>query len=258
MITFLVSDTSSDFTTYIVPPLILDPNKRYEAALLSIDMYNSIPNVTEENNQLQYSLDDGATWKTIKLPIGSYELGNINEEIQRQMVEKGDYDKEKEQFYLNVTGNISTLKSIVEITKDKFKVNLGNLGSTLGFPPNQILKQGYHESPNIVDIMKINSILVKVDIICGSYVGKSQSPAIYSFYPNVPPGRKIVERPNPSLIYYPVNTRSIESIRLWLTDQDNKPVDIRGERVTVRIALREVLNINREIIEALQQYFHSR
>ena len=101
--------------------------------------------------------------------------------------------------------------------------------------------------------MKINSILVNIDIITGSYFSGSQFPVIYSFFPNVSPGRKIVERPNPSLIYYPVNRSDISYIRLWLTDQDNEPVDIRGERITVRIIIREVIDIKDEIKSALQE-----
>src|ERR1051325_8100320 len=104
----------------------------------------------------------------------------------------------------------------------------------------------------IVDIMKINSILVNVDITSGSYVNGSQCPIIYSFYPNVSPGYKIVERPNPSLIYYPVNITDISNIRLWLTDQDNNPIDVRGERVTARIVIREVKQTIREVIEELK------
>ena len=100
--------------------------------------------------------------------------------------------------------------------------------------------------------MKINSVLVNVDIISGSYVNSSLSPVIYSFFPNVAPGRKIVERPNPSLIYYPVNRFNIDSIRVWLTDQDNKPVDVRGERVTIRIAIREMFNL-----QTLKSLLHS-
>jgi len=38
-----------------------------------------------------------------------------------------------------------------------------------------------------------------------------------------------------------------------LTDQDNKPVYIRSERITVRIIIREVVNIKDEIKTALQE-----
>ena len=167
-------------------------------------------------------------------------MSSINDEIQRQMIANGDYDKDKNISYVKITPYLSTLKSIVEITNPKIKVKLTTIGPTLGFLKDTLLEEGYHESPNIVDIMKINSILINMDIISGSYVNESQSPVIYSFYPNVSPGRKIVERPNLALIYYPVNRREIGSIRIWLTDQDNRPIDLRGERVTVRIIIREI------------------
>ena len=102
-------------------------------------------------------------------------------------------------------------------------------------------------------MMKINSILVNIDIISGSYVNGSQCPVIYSFYPNVSPGYKIVERPNPSLIYYRVNIPNISRIRLWLTDQDNNPVDVRGERVTARIVVREVKQTIKNAIKELKE-----
>lgn len=239
MQTFILTGNTNDFTTSYTPGLRLDYKKHYEAALLSIDVYNSFPNITPENNTVKYSIDSGNTWKTITIDTGSYELSNLNDEIQRQMIVNDDFDKVNDKMFITISANVSKLKSTVEITNSNYRVDLGTLGPTLGFPLNHILTHGYHESPNIVDIMKINSILVNIDIISGSYVGGSQSPVIYSFFPNVPPGRKIVERPNPSLIYYPVNRYHIDSIRVWLTDQDNKPVDVRGERVTVRIAIRE-------------------
>ena len=254
MNTFILTGTSSDFTTSYTPPLRFDPNKRYEAALLSIDLYYSFPNITSENNALKYSTDFGLNWKTITLDTGSYELSAINNEIQRQMISNDDYDKKNNKPYVSITANISKLKSIVDITNRDYIVDLDTIGPTLGFPLyHGILAQGYRESVNIVDIIKINSVLVNIDIISGSYLNGSQSPVLYSFFPNVSPGHKIVERPNPSLIYYPVNRPNIDSIRVWLTDQNNNLIDVRGERVTVRIAIREVYDLKREIKEAITQ-----
>ena len=67
-------------------------NKEYQAALLSIDFYNSIPNITEENNIFKYSIDNGLNWKIITIPKGCYELSTINDEYQRQMIVNGDYN----------------------------------------------------------------------------------------------------------------------------------------------------------------------
>ena len=44
--TLILSNNTSDFTTNLSPPIDLNANKKYEAALLSIDLYNSIPNIT--------------------------------------------------------------------------------------------------------------------------------------------------------------------------------------------------------------------
>ena len=47
----------------------------------------------------------------------------------------------------------------------------------------------------MVNILTINSILVNIDIICGSYVNGSTQPTIYSFFPDVSSGYKIIENP---------------------------------------------------------------
>src|SRR6476469_5893123 len=114
---------------------------------------------------------------------------------------------------------------------------------------------GYNKSEEIVNITKVNSVLINVDIISGSYVNGNQSPVIYSFNPNkVSPGYKIDERPNPKLIYYPVvNSPIINSIRVWLTDQNNNPIVLRGETVTVTLHLREVQNVKQQIKKAIKE-----
>jgi len=265
MPTITHTDTKSDFTINLSPPIYLDPNKKYEAALLSISLYNSIPNITEENNKFKYSSDEGKSWKIITLNKGSYELQAINDEIQRQMIINEDYDAENNKFYITLSADIAELKSIIDITNKKYLVdfNVENcIGPTLGFFREETetskyfhkkIGIGYNKSQNIVDITKINLVLVNIDIISGSYVNGNQSPCIYSFDPyKVPPGYKLDERPNPTLIFYPINRTNIHKLRIWLTDQNNKPVDFRGERVTIKIYIREKLSIKQEIIKALK------
>src|SRR5271166_1604003 len=237
MMTFILSGHTSDFTTSH-NSVILNPNIKYEAALLSLDVYNSIPNITEEkNNVFKYSTDNGVNWKNIAFKTGAYELAAINNEIKRQMIANGDNDSA-----ISMTANVSRLTSIVSIENPSYIIDFGvahSIGSILGFGAGTI-GHGYNESPDIVDIMQVNSILVNIDIIMGSNVNGSPSPAIYSFYPNVAPGYKIVERPNPSLIYYPLSRHDISRMRVWLTDQDGNLIDLRGETISIRICVREV------------------
>jgi len=246
MTSFILSGNTSDFVTWH-ESVMLDPNKEYEAALLSLDTYNSITNITaNKNNVLKYSTDDGITWKTITLNTGAYELQAINNEIKRQIISNGD-----DESAINITANISRLTSIINIDNPRYKVDFSvdnSLGSVLGF--NKVtIGHGYNESANIVNIMQVNSILVNIDIIMGSYVNGSQSPTLYSFYPNVSPGYKIVERPNPSLIYYPLSRHDISRMRVWLTDQNGDLIDLRGEVITMRIHVREINPVLKELLK---------
>src|SRR5579863_3207890 len=126
---FILTGNTSDFTTCF-NSIILDSNKQYEAALLSLDTYNSIPNIIErKNNEFKYY--NGESWKTINLNTGAYELNAINNEIKRQIIVNGDSDSA-----IDINADISTLKSIVNINNQNYKVDFGipnSIGSVLGF-----------------------------------------------------------------------------------------------------------------------------
>lgn len=247
--------TESDFTFSLSPRIELNPNKKYEAALLSVNLYNSIPNITESNNKFKYH--NGKSWKTITLNKGSYEIEAINTEIQRQMIINGDCDTINEKFYITLSADITELKSVINITNESYKVALDedhSIGPILGFNPST-LDHGYNKSHNNVDITRVNLVLVNVDFIKGSYVNGKELPTIYSFDPyKVPPGYKLDDRPNPSLTYYPLNGQDkLNKIRIWLTDQNSEAIDLRGEKVTIKIQIREVVNIKELIKEAIKE-----
>src|SRR5579863_7915947 len=241
----IFSGNSSDFTT-VFNSIVLQPPYEYEAALLSIEAYNTIPNIIEGKNNL-FKYFNGQNWKVISMQTGAYELDSINNEIKRQMKINGDNPD-----IITVSAEVSTLRSIVNILSvaeaaeaagaagaAEYKVAFeeGSIASLLGFSDGE-LNPGYNLSPNIVDIMPINTILVNMDIIQGSYVNGNASPTIYAFYPSVSPGYKIIERPSPALTYFLLSHHDISRIRVWLTDQDGKIVDFRGERITLRIHIR--------------------
>ena len=72
-VTLTLTNRKNDFTTFHQPPIKLNDNEKYEAALLSMETYNSFPNITSDNNLFKYSADNGQTWKIIKLNTGSYD-----------------------------------------------------------------------------------------------------------------------------------------------------------------------------------------
>src|SRR5271169_4797553 len=104
----ILSGNSSDFTT-VFNSIVLQPPYEYEAALLSIETYNSIPNIIESKNNL-FKYFNGQDWKVISLQTGAYELDAINNEIKRQMRINGDNAD-----IITISAEISTLRSIINI-----------------------------------------------------------------------------------------------------------------------------------------------
>ena len=94
-----------------------------------------------------------------------------------------------------------------------------SIRTVLGFDA-KVYKKGTHSGEHSVNILQINSILVHTDIITSTYQNGKMEPIIYSFFPNVSPGEKIVSIQN-NLIYAPVTTDTIYRMTTWLTDQDN-------------------------------------
>jgi len=238
-----LSSNSSSFTTKFLRRLCTDRNVQYEAALISLDMFHAIPNITKGDNDLfEYSTDNGASWKQISLGTGSYELNSINDEIQRVMTLNGDYDKTKQSYFVTISPDLSNLTSVIEIKNEQYKVRFrpNSIGSLLGFDDAEtVIGFGYNESPKKVDISKVTTILVNTDIIMGNRLNGAESSDIFSFTPNVAPGYKISERPN-SFMFFPVSRHDIDSIEIRLTDQNSKLIDIRDESITIVLYIRPV------------------
>lgn len=253
--TIILTGNTANFITTLSPPIRLNHNNKYEAALQSISLYNAIPNIDETNNKFSYSSDGGNTWKLITIPMGSYQLETINSVIQYQMTVNNDFDDVNGEYYITISPNMSELKSLIEIKHELYQIDFtieNSIRSILGFT-SKILTHNTHISDNLVDIMSVNSVLVNVDIISGCYVNGNQSPTIYSFSPHiVSPGYFINLTPTP-LTYYPVNETNINSVTVFLTDQDGNRINVREQKVTVAISIREVINIKKEIKKAISE-----
>ena len=174
----------------------------------------------------------------IKIPEGSYEIDDINNTIKHEMEKRGHYDSINEDHYINIFANSNTLKSV--IIESGYQVDFNqpnNLSKVLGFTGTKY-EEGFHESENVVDILRINSILVNIDIISGSYVNGTTKSTIYSFFPKVSPGYKIIES-SVNLVYLPITLDTIDSLNVTITDQDDHLLNLRNEKLTIRFHIRE-------------------
>ena len=156
------------------------------------------------------------------------------------MRQNGHYDSVNEDYYITISANANTLKAVM-ILDNNYQVDFRqahSVSGVLGFK-NVIYTTNYQESENVVNILSVNSLYVNMDIIAGSYVNGSQRNTIYSFFPNVSPGYKIVETPV-NLVYLPVVLDTIHSLEVSLTDQHDNLLNLRGEHITMRFHIREV------------------
>ena len=235
----IVSSNKTNFNTRFNPKLELDKDKVYEIALINLETYYSFPNIDETNNVFVYSHDQGQTWTKIKIPTCSYEIDDLNNTIRFEMEKAGHYDEVNNDSYISISANSNPLKSIL-IIESGYQVDFNHQNSLpkiLGFTGTKY-EEGFHESENVVDILRINSILVNIDIISGSYVIGTTKSTIYSFFPKVSPGYKIIESPV-NLVYLPITLDTIDSLNVTITDQDDHLLNLRNEKLTIRFHIRE-------------------
>lgn len=222
---FKFSGKSSILSWNLEEPLELDENVDYGIGLINLETYHSFPNIIEgENNKLYIDNDE------ISFPTGTYELSDINEYIQKHL---------DSQDVFEVYPNYNTLKCHLKSNREVDFSKKGTFASLLGFEEKKLLANEMHTSENSVNIMKTNAICVDCNIATGSYDNGKSGHLIYSFFPLVPVGAKIVETPQ-NIIYLPISVRTIRNISLKIVDQDGELVNLRGETVTVTLHLKPV------------------
>ena len=156
------------------------------------------------------------------------------------MRKNNHYDQTSDKVYIEISANTNTLK-LEMIINNNCEVDFrryNSISSLLGFD-SKLYTSGFNESENMVNILNINSILANIDNISGSYVNDSTQPTIYSFIPDVSPGYKIIEIPH-NLLYLPITSDTIHSITIWLTDQNENELNLRGENLSMRFHLKEI------------------
>lgn len=223
-ITITLNGNTSKLVVDYFPPIVLEPN--YVCGLISFDTYHSIPNVDKENNLFHIGNH------VIEIPVGSYEFSDIAEFLINK------YKKLHGKGKLNIQSNYNTLQTYIESTTDTiFFDKERTIGSLLGFSKRVLEPGEEYKSDKTIDITKINTIMVECNIVSGSYINNVSVHTLHQFSLNVSPGYKITETPT-NVIYLPVNTRSINTIILKVTDQDGNLINFRGEKISIRLHLK--------------------
>ena len=149
----------------------------YVIGVSSFNTYNSIFNVTSENNRIIY-FDGLMYWKKFTLPPGAYEIEQTNDEISRQLQDEaeslGDNPVVPE-------ANTATLHSIIHL-KFGFKIDFSQsvtLRDLLGFD-SIVLSEPYNYSKNKVNMFDIHRLHLCCDCIIGSLRNEIPSNILFS------------------------------------------------------------------------------
>lgn len=271
-LTLTLSGNSSCLTTDYYPPIELDDGE-YVCGLIDFQTYNTIPNVDISNNCFHYAygkpLDiendsniviegDGSFLNSIssgmqtvdgvklpvlqydshfydinviEIPVGSYEIDDIYDILKKT------FDSYNIQFDLRINKNTLKCQLICSQPIDFTRKN--TIGTLLGFS-SQILKPNIiHESDLSIDIFRVNALRLECNITTGAYMNNMPVHTIHEFYPNVPPGYKIIEVPR-NVIYLPVAVRTIRTLNIYIVDQNNNLVNFCGENITIRIHIKKI------------------
>ena len=239
---FVISDSKSRMYTRYDPPMeFLASDAGFEMALTRLETFFSFPNINSSNNCIRISIDSGKNWLNLKITVGSYNIDGINEALQRLLPDKSSNDAVTKEPYVVLSGNINTLKCVLEIRKDSTIVDFDTKNSIrcmLGFEAKKYKGGKRYESENKVNILSVNSIMVHCDVIKTSRVNGMLAPVIYNFFPNVSPGEKIVHQPQ-HLNYAPLTMSVIPSMTVWVTDQKNDLLDLREQQLTLTFHIRK-------------------
>lgn len=228
-LTFTLTGNESTQSVDFFPAVELDKSFSYEIGLLAFESYNSIPNIDSSNNKFYYE----NSGKYIEIPEGTYEVASISSYLQSRILLVDPT------YVIDLQTNNNTLKTSL---KCNFPIDLtpnDSVGKLLGFASKKLQANEELTSMEVVDIFKVNSVLVECNIATGSYINGRAAHAIFQFFPSVGAGFKLVEEPSP-VIYLPVTTHTITNITLRVIDQQGRLVNFRGERITIRLHLRRV------------------
>jgi len=233
--------TAEDFTINFQPPIQVKNEEGYEwkIALDSMKYTYSMRNIDSTYNNHTFEYYNGSAWKTVTIPGGTYGVSDINAYFQQVMKDNGDYSTSggDDVFYASFTLNNNTQRIKITVS-NSYEVRFTN-GSDFRLLIGADAAT-YNSTTDLTtqpDINRgINSFNVHTDIISETYYNGQTSSILYNFIPNVPPGY-ITELAPQKLLRLGLDTNEIRSMRIWFTDQLNRPISFFGEPVTLVLVL---------------------
>jgi hypothetical protein len=234
---------TSDFTTRMSSSINLHGMK-WNIALVKLTTYNSIWNISEELNNTVFKYNNSVTDRTLNLEPGNYSFTSLVEHIQDKMLALGDYTLSGStpvysvNFFMDLSDGFVSMILSDGYTVDFTGLNIRNI---FGFNSQQYLLSAIGERKANVRF-GVDQLLVHLNIVSGnSFFNGQSSDVIFSFGIDAQPNEIIVREPSSSLPVGVNQSGAIDEVRIYLTDQQNRRVNLRGSPFSCVFSLTPIL-----------------
>lgn len=252
-----LTGNASVLSAKFFPPIELDENQNYVCGLIDFQSFNSMPNVDHRNNLfhiigadinnnnnsivkdnseiaiykiIPFQTNELSYQQVIKIPTGAYEVTDIEEYLRSVLGT----------VHFSLKVNAQTFKCEIYCTQTIDFSQPNSIGQLLGFGERILESHVIHYSDSAPKIGNRESVIrVECNVIGGSYVNGEKARTLHEFYPNVPPGYKIIDVPR-NVIYLPVVVKTIHTITIHVVDRENELINFQGETISVRLHIKKL------------------
>ena len=216
-----------------------------DIAAQATTLWYNFPNITSENNNFRITI--GVTVFNVTIAEGLYTLDDLNESIDREIESLGG-DTTVYQFQADTpTDKVNIFLAGTVGTPVQIDFTIANsIRTILGFdsqlvPPAPATTDYNQLGDSIANFNQINSVLVHTDLVdSGIRIGSSFNSALQQVY--------LTTAPNFQQISEPFNLQWVAAdalrgktrteARFWITDEQNRPLNTRGEFWDVNFVIR--------------------
>ena len=222
---------SHDFSIRFEPPIVLDRNKNFKAALnelvtMSYSWYNV--RAVYGNNSLKWKKKSDSTWQTITLPDGMFTYDDLNSFIKKILG--------KEEFKLFFDSTI--FRAVIILYTVGLDLSVGTFADLLGFQ-HKVLDQATNVSRYVPNITRgVDWIFIHCDLITRDVknVGTDVLISLPTSTRHISESFSVEPK---RLQWHTVNKSHIDTIRVYVTDGRNGILDMNGLDMAISVFIEE-------------------
>ena len=230
MTSLIINANSSDFTVEFNSPIDLRDG-RYEIGLEKLAVWNSWYNICEKfkNNKFGFAKQSSTGYGDFTIPDGNYTVDDLNAYFEAVGID----------LKIEVASALSRFE-LVPGEGCAVDLREGDLYKLLGFDP--AVYTGRQLAQHVGNITRdVDVLLVHCDIVVSSRINSDETQVLYAFVPKSPPGALISIDEITPIYQSVVHTSELRRLRIWVTDQDDRPVDFNGQRAVYTLVLKKAL-----------------